>query len=229
MRTREGERAGSLWLLVFGALFGLLVLALAVMVGVGSPHLPAGAVAVIEEAPPGTGTITEVELREAIDRQADLLETEGPRPGSEEYAVAQQQALSELIIVTWLAGQAMELGLQVGKSQEQLNLRVLQEKVMAALAKEAPDPSNPQPYFTAIDFEFPGKWLPRTFCRNGFIVQQCGNFVSGHIVAPCYEADPEESFLGCPAPVAQRVPARPGSVTERQPWGVAWPQRPYPG
>lgn len=227
MRTREGERPGPTWLLAFGGLLALLFLGLAVTVGFDSPRIPAGAVAVIEAAPPGTEVITRAELREAVERQAERG-VELPKPGSEEYRIAEKQALSELITVTWLAGQAAELGLQVGRSQAQLSLSVLQEKVMAALTKEAPEPSNPQPYLTAIDFKFPGEWLPRTDCRDGFVVEQCGDFVSGHISSPCYEAKPNEAVEACPAPVVQRAPAQPGTVTEEQPWGTGMPQHPYP-
>jgi hypothetical protein len=201
---------------------------MAATVGFDSPRIPVGAVAVVEGAPPGTKVITRVEIRKAVERQAQLGGYELPKPGSPDYENAEKQALSGLITVTWLAGQAAELGLQVGRSQEQLSLSVLQEKVMAALTKEAPDPANPQPYFTAIDFKFPAEWLPRTHCRDGFVVEQCGNFVAGHAPSPCYEAEPEEPVEACAAPVMQRAPTLPGTVTEKEPWGTELPQRSYP-
>lgn len=228
MGERKGDRSGLRWLFLFGGLLAWLFLGLAVTVGFGSPQLPPGAVAVIEGAPPGTELITRVEIRNAVERQAQLAGSDPPKPGSEDYENAGKQALSELITVTWLAGQAAELGLRVGGSQEQLSLPVLQEKVRAALTMEAPDPSDPQPYFTAIDFKFPEKWLPRTQCRDGFVVEQCGNFVSGHAPGPCYEAEPKEPVEACPASVMQRAPALPGTVTEKRPWGTGLPQRPYP-
>ncbi|MFL5897667.1 MAG: hypothetical protein ACJ76D_04285 [Solirubrobacterales bacterium] len=215
-------------LLPFAGLFVLLFVGLAVAVGFGSPSIPAGAVAVIEGAPPGTETITTAELRRALERQAGLSGGEAPRPGSEEYEVAQKQALSELITVTWLAGQGEELGLQVGRSQARLSLPILQEKIMARLTREAPDPSNPQPYFTEIDFKFPGEWLPRTHCKDGFVVEQCGNYVAGHVSAPCYEAQPTEPVEGCPAPLLQRALGQPGTFTERLPSGHGLLQGPIP-
>jgi hypothetical protein len=223
------KRSKLLWLGLFGGLYALLFVVLAVTVGFGSPTIPAGAAAVIEGAPPGAEVITEKELRQAASRQAKLVGGEVPGPGTKELRLAREQALSELITVTWLAGQAEELGLRVGSNQNEMSLSLLQEKVMAALTEEAPEPKNPQPYFTAIDFRFPAQWLPRTRCRDGLVVEQCGNYVSGHVASPCFEAQPSEPVEGCPAPVQQRVPAEPGTVTEEEPWGFGLPQGPLPG
>ncbi len=79
---------------------------------------------------------------------------------------------------------------------------------------------------------YQSKWVSRTFCAPGFLVQNCSNFVSdGHpesAVPACYEADPEVAATECPAPVAQAVPALPGTVTVTQPKGEPFPQRPRP-
>jgi hypothetical protein len=99
---------------------------------------------------------------------------------------------------------------------------------MAALTEAAPDPSNPQPYFTEIDRRFPGEWLPRTNCRDGFVVERCGNYVAGHVAAPCYEGDPKEPAEGCPAPVQERTPGKPGTFTAESPDGTGLPQGPVP-
>lgn len=79
---------------------------------------------------------------------------------------------------------------------------------------------------------YQSKWVSRTFCAPGFLVQNCSNYVSdGHpesAVPACYEADPEVAATECPAPVAQAVPALPGTVTVTQPKGEPFPQRPRP-
>ncbi len=76
------------------------------------------------------------------------------------------------------------------------------------------------------------KWTSRTFCASDFLVPNCSNYVSnGHpetAVPACYEADPKVAATECPAPVAQAVPALPGTVTESQPKGEPFPQRPRP-
>ncbi|MGB7685954.1 MAG: SurA N-terminal domain-containing protein, partial [Solirubrobacterales bacterium] len=77
---------------------------------------------------------------------------------------------------------------------------------------------------------YQSKWISRTFCASGFLVQNCSNYASdGHpesAVPACYEADPEVAATECPAPVAQAVPALPGTVTPTQPKGEPFPQRP---
>lgn len=76
------------------------------------------------------------------------------------------------------------------------------------------------------------KWASRTFCADGFRVQNCSNFESdGHpttAVPACYEANPKVPATECPAPVTQAVPALPGTVTPTQPKGEPFPQRPRP-
>jgi len=80
---------------------------------------------------------------------------------------------------------------------------------------------------------YQSKWVSRTFCAAGFrVVVNCSNYESdGHptsAVPACYEANPKVPATECPAPVAQAVPALPGTVTETQPKGEAFPQRPVP-
>lgn len=79
--------------------------------------------------------------------------------------------------------------------------------------------------------EFQSKWLSRTRCADGFVMERCANFVSGHpsSAAPaCYEADPKTPATECPSPVTPISPALPGSVTLQKPKGEPFPQRPRP-
>jgi hypothetical protein len=229
VEARQGKSSKLFWLPVFGFLFALLFLGLGVTGGFGSPRVPPGAVAVVEGVPPGQGEVSRAELRGAIASHAALSE-EGtvPRPGSKEYTALQEAALSELLTAIWLAGQAEELGLPVHKKHGQLDIAQLQRVIEPKLREEAPEPSNPQPYFTEIDLKFPGQWLPRTHCRDGFVVEQCEEFIAGHLASPCYEAHPTEPVEACPAPVGQRVSAAPGTYTERLPTGKGLPQGPIP-
>ncbi|HEU4393198.1 MAG TPA: peptidyl-prolyl cis-trans isomerase [Solirubrobacterales bacterium] len=81
---------------------------------------------------------------------------------------------------------------------------------------------------------YTSKWEARTFCADGFTIEEkCSNFVgSGHPPsAPpgCYEADPPGGRpKDCPAPVIQAAPALPGSTTVLKPEGERLPQRPRP-
>jgi parvulin-like peptidyl-prolyl isomerase len=92
---------------------------------------------------------------------------------------------------------------------------------------------NQEEALTEFVAGYQSKWVSRTFCADGFrVVVNCSNYESnGHptsAVPACYEADPEVPATECPAPVAQAVPALPGTVTETQPKGEAFPQRPLP-
>lgn len=82
-------------------------------------------------------------------------------------------------------------------------------------------------------YEFEAKWTSRTHCAAGFEVEGCDNYRAGHppnAPSACYEADPKAGIAApaCPAPVAQVVPAAPGTVSILAPGGIALPQRPVP-
>lgn len=228
MEGRRRNEEPLRWLLLFGAIFIALFAALAATVGFGSPRIPAGDVAVVEGAPPGEGTVSKGALRRAVREGAAATGSKAPEPGSPEYKESQRQALSQLLTTIWLAGQAEELGLPIAKTKGRLDITKLQGEIEPKLAEEAPDPSNPQPYFTEIDFKFPGEWLPRTHCRDDYVVEQCSSYVAGHPLSPCFEAHPTEKVEACPAPAPQRVPAQPGTYTAQLPNGNWLPQGPVP-
>lgn len=76
-------------------------------------------------------------------------------------------------------------------------------------------------------------WASRTFCAAGYVTEHCANSRPYEHpplgLAVCPEADPSGRVPpACPAPVAQSVPAMPGSVTPLEPQGEPLPQRPRP-
>jgi foldase protein PrsA len=91
---------------------------------------------------------------------------------------------------------------------------------------------NQQEAFSEFITEFESKWKSRSYCASDFMIKICANYVgNGHspsAVPACYEANPKTPPSECPAPVAQAVPAMPGTVTESQPKGEQLPQRPRP-
>lgn len=108
------------------------------------------------------------------------------------------------------------------------SLKEVKSQISSTLGQQ-----NQEEAFTEFVAGYQGKWTSRTFCASGFrVVPNCSNYESdGHptsAVPACYEADPEVPATECPAPVAQAVPALPGTVTETQPKGEAFPQRPIP-
>jgi parvulin-like peptidyl-prolyl isomerase len=89
-----------------------------------------------------------------------------------------------------------------------------------------------QEFFSEFVSDYQSKWQSRTYCASGYEIERCANFTgSGHPqnAAPaCYEADPTSPAKECPAPVTPISPALPGSITEQEPKGKPFPQRPLP-
>ncbi|HEX6781601.1 MAG TPA: peptidyl-prolyl cis-trans isomerase [Solirubrobacterales bacterium] len=89
-----------------------------------------------------------------------------------------------------------------------------------------------QEYLSEFVADFESKWSDRTVCADGFEIPKCGNFKGdGHpqnASPACYEADPKTPAKECPAPVTPISPALPGTVTESQPKGEQFQQRPLP-
>jgi parvulin-like peptidyl-prolyl isomerase len=89
-----------------------------------------------------------------------------------------------------------------------------------------------QTYFSEWVAGFQSKWIARSYCASGYVIEQCANYKgTGHPAeAPeaCYEANPKTPTTECPAPVVQTKPALPGTVSASQPNGEALVQRPQP-
>ena len=89
-----------------------------------------------------------------------------------------------------------------------------------------------QAYLGEFAGDFQTKWVSRTYCASGYVIEKCANFKGdGHPAnaAPaCYEAEPKTPAAECPAPVTPISPALPGSVTLQKPKGEPFPQRPLP-
>jgi hypothetical protein len=152
-------------LIIFGVLFALLFVGVALAVGVGSASssVPPGDVAIIEGAPPGVGAISKAELDQAMLQAVGFSgEKEPPKPGEEGYEQAKSEALGGLITAIWLRGEGEAMGIVVSdrevaaelkKSGEAKNLReanftrktmyervrgeMLVRKIEEALEKEA--------------------------------------------------------------------------------------------
>lgn len=152
-------------LIIFGGLFALLFVGVALAVGVGSASssVPSGDVAIVEGASPGTGTISEAELDQAMLQAVGFGEQKRPpKPGEEGYEQAKSEALGGLINAIWLRGEGEAMGIvfsdkevarELKKSGEAKSLReahytrktmyervrgeMLVREIEEALAKEA--------------------------------------------------------------------------------------------
>jgi parvulin-like peptidyl-prolyl isomerase len=89
-----------------------------------------------------------------------------------------------------------------------------------------------QEFFSEFVAGYQSKWASRTYCADGFVIEQCANYRSSgrpkNAAPACYEANPKTPAEECPAPVTPTSPALPGSVTEQNPKGEPFPQRPRP-
>ncbi|MGN6201815.1 MAG: peptidyl-prolyl cis-trans isomerase [Solirubrobacterales bacterium] len=89
-----------------------------------------------------------------------------------------------------------------------------------------------QEYLGEFANDFNTRWVSRTYCADGYVIEKCANFKGdGHPAnasPACYEADPKTPATECPAPVTPISPALPGSVTVQKPKGEPFQQRPIP-
>jgi parvulin-like peptidyl-prolyl isomerase len=107
------------------------------------------------------------------------------------------------------------------------SLAEVKGQITSTLAQE-----QQQEYFSEFVTDWQTKWQQRTFCADGFVVEQCANYVGdgrpANAPPACYEADPKVPATQCPAPVTPTSPALPGTVTQAKPKGEPFPQRPLP-
>ncbi len=122
-----GQR--RLALLVLAPLLLALFLGFAIAQGIGEPDIPSGAVAVVEDAPEGTGTISEEKFEHAIEVAAAKEQIEPvPKPGDEKYEELQEAALGELFDIVWIQGQAEEMGISVTPKEVEQELEILKNQ-----------------------------------------------------------------------------------------------------
>ena len=116
-------------LLGFAALLILLFVGFAIAQGLGDPSVPSGDVAIVEDAPEGTGTISEEQLKHAI-----VIAAAGgsikpvPKPGSEKYEELQEAALGEIFDTIWIQGLGEEMGISVPPKEIEEELQKLKKR-----------------------------------------------------------------------------------------------------
>lgn len=128
---KGGTSAGlqRLALLGFAALLILLFVIFAIAQGIGSPSVPSGAVAVIEDAPGDLGTITEEEFQRALEQAAAQGKIKPvPKPGDPKYDELKETALGEVMDAIWIQGQAEEMGVSVTEKEIADELKKLKDK-----------------------------------------------------------------------------------------------------
>ncbi|HEX2265224.1 MAG TPA: SurA N-terminal domain-containing protein, partial [Solirubrobacterales bacterium] len=140
MGAKSGQRRSSnaddgsagrqrLGLILFGALFVLLFVGYAVAEGLGSPSVPSGDVAIVENVPEEIGHVSKEEFDRAIAQQiAQAKLKKAPKPGSDKYEELKSAALGELLDQIWIQGQAEEYGLTVTDKQVEDELETIKKQ-----------------------------------------------------------------------------------------------------
>jgi len=122
-----GQR--RLALLGFAALLVLLFVVFAVAEGLGDPSISSGDVAIVEDAPEGTGTISKAQLDHAIEIAAAAQQIKPvPKPGDEKYDELKEAALGELLDSIWIQGQAEEMGFSPTPAEVEKELEKLKSQ-----------------------------------------------------------------------------------------------------
>lgn len=107
-------------LLVFGAIFVVLFVIVAIAEGLGDPSVPSGDIALVEDAPDDLGEINQEQFDHALDLAAvQGGEEKAPKPGDPKYEELKESALGTIFEAVWLQGLAAEMGVEV--SQKEVN------------------------------------------------------------------------------------------------------------
>lgn len=116
-------------LIVFGALFVLLFAGYAIAEGLGSPSVPSGDVALIEELPDDIGHISQEDFDRAFLQQvAQAKLKKDPEPGTDKFEELKTAALGELLDQAWIQGQAEELDITVTPKQVEDELAAIKKQ-----------------------------------------------------------------------------------------------------
>jgi parvulin-like peptidyl-prolyl isomerase len=129
---RDRDRAAGrqrLGLIIFGALLVLLFVGFAVAQGIGSPSVPSGDVAKVQDVPDEISTVSQKEFDHAMEQQvAQAKLKKAPDPGSDKFEEMKEAALGELLDQIWIRGQAEELGITVTDKQVEEELAQIKKQ-----------------------------------------------------------------------------------------------------
>ena len=133
---QRGKRGGNpaagrqrLALIVFGALLVLLFVGFAVAQGLGSPSVPSGDVALVEDVPDEIGHISQEDFDRAFLQQvAQAKLKKDPEPGSDKYEELKAATLGELLDQAWIQGQAEELDISITDKQVEDELATIKKQ-----------------------------------------------------------------------------------------------------
>jgi parvulin-like peptidyl-prolyl isomerase len=107
----------------------LLFAGFAVAQGIGSPSVPDGDVAIVEDVPEEISSVSQEAFDRALMQQfAQAQLKKEPEPGSDKYEEAKEAALNELLDQIWIEGQAEELDITVTEKQVEDELATIKKQ-----------------------------------------------------------------------------------------------------
>jgi parvulin-like peptidyl-prolyl isomerase len=127
----RGRGAGRqrLALILFAAVFVLLFVGFAIAQGLGSPSVPSGDVAKVQDVPDEIATVSQEELNHVMAQQITQAKLKKPpAPGSEKFAEIKEKALEELLDQIWIKGEAEELGVKITNKQVEEELAQIKKQ-----------------------------------------------------------------------------------------------------
>jgi parvulin-like peptidyl-prolyl isomerase len=100
----------------------------AIAQGLSEPEVPSGDVAVVDDAP--GGPITQDEFDIALEQAAASQGAQGavPQEGDPQYDALKEQALGDLILARWVAGEAEEKGITVTDTELEQRLDQIKQQ-----------------------------------------------------------------------------------------------------
>ena len=99
-------------LVLFGLIVVLFIAGYAIFRGIGSPDVPGGDVAVVEDVPDGLGAVSREDFDRSLEQAAAAESIRRvPEPGSPRYEQLKQAALNNLFDLIWIQGEAAEMGI----------------------------------------------------------------------------------------------------------------------
>jgi parvulin-like peptidyl-prolyl isomerase len=116
-------------LIVFGVVFVLLFVGFAIAQGIGSPSVPSGDVAKVQDVPGDLATVTQSDFDHAMEQQEAQAKLKKPAaPGSKKFEELTVTGLGELLDQIWIKGEAEELGITVTPKQVEQELAQIKKQ-----------------------------------------------------------------------------------------------------
>ena len=127
-RDRAAGRQ-RLALIVFALVFVLLFVGFAIAQGLGSPSVPSGDVAKVQDVPDEIGAIGQEEFDRGMERAvAGAKLKKPPAPGSKKYEEMKETVLKELLEAAWIRGEAEEMGIKTTPKQVEEELATIKKQ-----------------------------------------------------------------------------------------------------